>query len=401
MARPRNLTPVYKLHKSTGLARAWVNGRWVSLGKYGSPESKEAFARLVAEVVAVGAGAAVPSGPCVTIDQLLVAYWEHVRNHYRKPDGSPSKEQDEIKRSLGPVHKLYGSTLAANFGPRALAAVRQQMIAADWCRTLVNRRMGRVVRAFRWGVSQEHVPATVYTALRTLPGLQRGRSGARESDPVKPVPAAHVAATLERLNRHVRAMVELQQLTGARPGEICGLTLAQVDRTALPWVYKPAQHKNTWREKHKPRVIPLGPKARALLTAFLAVEPGGLEAFDPAAAVFSPARERAERSVRLRAARKSKVQPSQRARRTKSPKRVPGAKYNTSSYSHAVKVAARKAGVPHWHPLQIRHSVATTTRREHGLEAAGAVLGHTGMSATEAYAERDELLAARIAEANG
>ena len=34
MARPKNHTPVYKLHSSTGLARCWVNGAWVSLGKY-------------------------------------------------------------------------------------------------------------------------------------------------------------------------------------------------------------------------------------------------------------------------------------------------------------------------------------------------------------------------------
>lgn len=40
MARPKNTTPTYKHHKSTGLARTWVNGKWITLGKYGSPESR-------------------------------------------------------------------------------------------------------------------------------------------------------------------------------------------------------------------------------------------------------------------------------------------------------------------------------------------------------------------------
>lgn len=446
MARPKNITPVYKLHKSTGLARAWVNGRWVSLGKHGSPESKEAFRRLLAEL-ALGCAAPVATGTMLTVDELILAYLSHVGGHYRAADGSPSKEQDEIKRSLGPVHKLYGATPAANFGPKALATIRNEMIALDWCRTLVNRRVGRVVRAFKWGVAQELVPVSVFEALRTVPGLQKGRTGARESDPVKPVPADHVAATLPRLNRHVRAMVELQQLTGMRPGEVCGLTLAQVDRTTEPWVYAPVSHKGSWRGK--PRAIPFGPKARALIINFMVnghTPPDGFEGIDPndpkqratrlamadayaaagrdrdavllrdvaravcvvggcvvdpAAPVFSPAREREERSVRLRAARKTKVQPSQLARRSKNPKRVPGTWYTPGSYSHAIRVACEKAGVPHWFPYQQRHAHASDVRKRFGLEAAGATLGHSKLSATELYCERDAALAARVAEQVG
>jgi integrase len=424
--------------------RTATGRRDVYLGAYNSPESKTAYARVLAESAV---GPIAHRGSDITVDELILAYMKHVEGHYRAAYGTPSKEQDEIKRSLGPVHKLYGMTPAANFGPKALATIRNEMIALDWCRTLVNRRVGRVVRAFKWAASQELVPVTVFAALRTVPGLQKGRTQARESESVKPVSAEHVAATLPRLNRHVRAMVELQQLTGMRPGEVCGLTLAQVDRTAEPWVYAPTSHKGTWRGK--PRAIPFGPKARALIIYFLVngnTPPAGFEGIDPndpkqratrlamadayaaagrdrdadvlrdvaravsvvggcvvdpAAPVFSPARERAERSARLRAARKSKVQPSQLARRANKPKRVPGVKYNPGSYAHAIRVAAEKAGVPHWHPNQVRHSVATDVRRRFGLEAAGAALGHSRMSATEVYAQRDAALAARVAEAVG
>jgi site-specific recombinase XerC len=62
-----------------------------------------------------------------------------------------------------------------------------------------------------------------------------------------------------------------------------------------------------------------------------------------------------------------------------------------------VGVPAKKAGVAHGHPYQLRHSYATKVRELHGLEAAGAALGHTRMSATAFYAERDERLAATVA----
>lgn len=245
MARPKNTTPVYKLHSSTGLARCWVNGKWVTLGKYGSPESKAEFARIVAELAASPAVELTVEANAkdITIDQMLVAYWRHVEVHYRAPDGKPTSEVDELRRSLAPVQRLYGHTPAKDFGPRALATARDVMVKKGWCRTLVNHRINRVKRAFKWATSEELVPVTVYQSLQTLAGLQKGRTGVRENDPVKPVDPAHVAQTLPRLSRHVRAMVQLQQLTGMRPGEVCGLTFAEVDRSGEQWVYRPGRHK--------------------------------------------------------------------------------------------------------------------------------------------------------------
>jgi site-specific recombinase XerC len=53
--------------------------------------------------------------------------------------------------------------------------------------------------------------------------------------------------------------------------------------------------------------------------------------------------------------------------------------------------------IPRWAPNQLRHNHATDVRRQYGLEAAGAALGHAKMSVTEIYAERDETLALRVA----
>jgi integrase len=228
-----------------------------------------------------------------------------------------------------------------------------------------------------------------------------------------------------------------------RPGEVCGLTFVEVDRSADAWVYRPTQHKTAHRGKS--RAVPLGPKARALLLAFIrgdnsppdgfahvelnnpeqsdarrvaadAYQEAGRDrdaellrdvsrplvwldgcAIDPEAPVFSPIRERAERFKRLRAARKTPVPPSQVARRVKSPKRAPSDEYHPHALLNAVRKACAKAGVPHWHPNQLRHTHATEVRRRYGLEAAQAVLGHSRADVTQIYAERNLTLAAKVA----
>ena len=96
-------------------------------------------------------------------------------SHYRDPDGEPTHEivRTQAGRSA-PSANCTATRPAAEFGPKALAAVRQQMIDAGWCRTLINRRIDRVKRVFKWATSQELVPVTVYQSLRTLAGSAEG-----------------------------------------------------------------------------------------------------------------------------------------------------------------------------------------------------------------------------------
>jgi hypothetical protein len=58
--------------------------------------------------------------------------------------------------------------------------------------------------------------------------------------------------------------------------------------------------------------------------------------------------------------------------------------------------AEAKVFVPHWHPHQLRHTKATEIRREAGLDAARAVLGHRSPKVTEVYAEIDVNKAAEV-----
>jgi integrase len=269
-----------------------------------------------------------------------------------------------------------------------LKAVQQAMVDEGLARGVVNQRVGRVKRVLRWAVENELVPAAVFRGLQAVAGLRRGRSKTRETEPVGPVPEGDVEKVLAVLTPTVAALVRCQILTGCRSGEVCRLRPCDLDRSGPVWVYRPARHKTAWRGK--PRAVPIGPKAQAVLAPFL----GG----DSEAVVFSPKRAREERYASLRAKRKSKVQPSQLDRcksAAKLKRRVPAA-FGTTSYGAAVARGCETAGVPHWHPNQLRHSYATEVRKRFGLEAAQVALGHSKADVTQVYAERNKSLAARV-----
>jgi integrase len=394
MPRPRNPVPTYRLHRQSGQAVITLrlpdgSRKDVLLGPYGSDASKAEYERVLAEWRAAGgraAGrAAAPTG--LTVNELILAYWRHAEQHYRHPDGSPTSELDCLRAALRPFRALYGHTPAAAFGPLALKAVRERMVTSGWCRNLVNKHVGRVKRVIRWAVSEELLPPSAYHALQAVAGLARGRTAARETEPVKPVPAAFVNAVLPLVLPPVRAMIELQRLTGMRPGEVCAMRPRDLDTSGAVWLYRPPRHKTAWRGRE--RIVALGPRAQAVVRRFLTL--------DTSAHLFSPRRALAERAERMRAARKRRVQPSQRDRRRRAPKRPPRDHYDAVSYQTAIRRACRKAGVPAWGSNRLRHNHGTEVRRRFGLEAAQVALGHAAADVTQVYAERDLALAERVA----
>ena len=192
VSAPTFRTPSYRHHKPSGLAVVTLNGRDIYLGRYGSPESRAEFDRLLAEWLSNGRRLPAPvSGSDLTINELALAYLRHADSYYVK-NGKPTVEPGNMRLAIRPLRKLYGDTLAREFGPVALKVVRQEMVKAGNCRSEINRRISRILRVFKWGVSEELVPPSVHQALQTVPGLRRGRSDVRESEPVKPVPDAFV-----------------------------------------------------------------------------------------------------------------------------------------------------------------------------------------------------------------
>lgn len=396
MARPKNIAPTYRRHRDS--ARCWANGQWVNLGKWNSAESKAEFGRIVAQLAASPAATITTKvGAGLTVNQVLAAFWKHVEQHYRHPDGTPTSEQRWYRDSLKHVRRLYGHIVATEFGPLALKTVRQALIDDKLARKLVNARIARVKRAFKWAASEELIPIATFQALATVGGLRAGRTTAHETAPIGPADPAAVDAVLPFLNRHVRAMVELHRLTGMRPAELCAFRLADVDRTGEIWRYAPRHHKTLHHGKS--RVVLIGPKGQAIVNEFIA----GGTVLDPQAPLFSPRRAREERFAAMREKRKSSVQPSQLDRRVKNPdpKKLPAEAYTPNGYLIAIKKAARKAGVEPFAPNRLRHLFATEVRRDHGLEAAQVLLGHAKADVTQTYAERDMKLGTAVAKKIG
>jgi integrase len=217
----RKSAPSYLPHKQSGRGRAvWTDANGdrherLLPGKFESEESRTAHARLLLEL-ATSPAATIDKPETLTVNEVMVAFKRHAERFYA---GDGGKEFTCMMHAIKPVRELYGPTPVLSFGPLALKAVRQRMIDGGLCRGLINRRVNRVRRVFKWAVAEELVPASIHEALRTVEALRKGKTEARESKPVKPVAEAVVKATLPHLPPHVRALVEMLWHTGMRPGD--------------------------------------------------------------------------------------------------------------------------------------------------------------------------------------
>lgn len=379
MPRLSNQVPKYRKHRASGQAVVTIGGRDLYLGPHGSSASRVEYDRLIAEWLASGRPTA-PQMVELTIAEVMLQYWKFAKSYYRK-DGRPTNELSALRVALKPVKTLYGATAAGDFGPLALKTVRKQMIEAGFARSTINNSVGRIKRMFRWAASEELVPASVPVGLDTVAGLRKGKSSARETDPVSAVKDSIVEQTLPFLPHTVADMVRLQRLTGMRPSEVTQIRPGDLDRSGGVWLYRPASHKTEHRGRS--RTVLLGPKSQAILQPYLKRE--------AAQYCFQPCESELGRRRKRHSLRKTplscgnKPSRSQTGRR----KRVAGTRYHTTSYGRAISRACSKAGVDRWSPNQLRHAAATEVRRRFGLEAAQVILGHAGADVTEIYAARD------------
>lgn len=383
--------PSYRLHRATGQAVVTVSGRDFYLGKHGSAASRHEYNRLIAEWTA-GNGTLPKATSDTTVAELLVAFMRAAKGTHSK------KDLENFALAMRPLKALYARTSVEDFGPLSLKAVRQKMIEADLARKTINDRTNRLRFVFKWGVENELVPPSVLHGLQAVAGLRFGRSEARETQPVKPVPQAFVEAVLAYVSPPVAAMIRLQCVTGMRSGEVCIMRGRDIDASGKVWVYTVPTHKGSWRGHE--RKVYLGPQAQEIVRPYLKTD---LDAY-----LFSPA----EAMLRIWEAR------HERRRTPLSCGNRPGTnrkgvlklskRYNPDSYRRAIEhgiaaanrarlAEAEAAGIPadrvqlvsHWHPHQLRHNAATNLRREHGIEVARIILGHRSPAVTEIYAEAD------------
>ena len=336
-----------------------------------------------------------------TIAELASAYLYFIRKYYMDAQGNMTREPENIEYSMKPLVEMYAAVPIEEFGPLMLKNVREQMLQKDLSRKLINKRIGHIRRMFKWAVSEQIVPAMVLFSLQSVEGLKRGRCKARETSRILPVEERHVLAVLPYMPKTIADMIQLQLLTGMRPGELVIMRPGDIDRTETVWHYSPYRYKTQHiDDPNMTRIISIGPNAQTILTPYLL---RGQEQY-----CFVPKESEEKRRAQQSEMRKTPLSRGNRpgTNKKENPARTPGDCYDVKAYAKAVQRAIKTAQddrleIPHWTLYQLRHTAATKVRREMGYETAGATLGHTNMSATAIYAERNQGLADEAAKRFG
>lgn len=416
MPRLFHRPPKYGLHKGTNQAIVCHQGKLVYLGPYGSEKSHQRYREFLDEWKTLRhrevppraasredrlSGTITPGalrerwrqGLKVSLDELIFVYRQHARSYYVK-NGAVTREAELIEEVTALLGAQHGRDRVDDFGPVDLDEFRESLIDdRDWSRKFLNKQVTRLVAMFKWGAKKELCSPLVHQQLRALGGLKKGRTRARESEGVSCVEDAIVDKTLTALPEVVADMVRFQRLTGARPGEVCSLSPADIDRSSKVWLYRPDAHKTEHYEKH--RVVPVGPKAQQLLQPYL-LRSDEAYCFSPTESV-----EKARRRASAQRTTPATCGNTRGSNRVASPRRVAGDRYQVSSYRNAVRRACTRLDLTIWTPNQLRHTAATKIRQEYGLEAAQVICGHSRADVTQVYAERDLKLAIRVAEEVG
>jgi len=405
MGRRKNgEAPQIRFHAHSGQARVRINGQVIYLGRFGSPEANAAYHRLLAEWHATSgnvtvpeaapapsrrrrrpaaaeptASAAVAPAPAgLTLAEVCVMWIADSEQRYTRKDGTQSSTIHECRMIVRAL-EADGGMPAAAFKAKALVAVQRRLVDEGRPRTTVNRIVKGIRRMFRWATVNEFVPDGLVHALEAVEPLRPGQTEAPELEPVVDVADEHVERTLAAMPRVPRDLLRFIRLVGCRPGEACMIRPCDVDTAGPVWRWTLPKHKNTWRGHA--RVVLIGPKAQAVLRPYLKRRP---ERY-----CFSPVESERERLKYLGrkevAARLAMCKES----------------YSVSSLGCGIKRAAKRAKVPAWTTMQLRHTAATEAREAFGLDAAQARLGHKSADITQVYASVTQKRAMQVAVALG
>ena len=377
--------PGYVLHKASGKAVVRIKGKDYYLGRYGSPESKEKYHRLIAESMVSPSFGMVKNR--VSLCEAIVKFIEFGSGYYTP------KENENLHYAMRPMVELLPSLALSDFGVVQYKIIREWWIKRGSSRQYVNSQMKRVLRFAKWLVAEGMADPSLHQALKCIEPLKRGRCNARESEPVKPVSDSDIGAAIKFMPKVLADMVKLHRLIGCRPGELVQIKPAMVDTSGDVWTITISDHKNAWRGKD--RIIAVGPKAQAILKPYL---DRGLSEY-----CFSPKEAMQQRQAVKHEARKTPMSCGNKpgTNRKPKPQRAPADCYSTNNYARAVLYACKRAKIEPWSPNQLRHAAATQLRKLEGIEAASVILGHSQLNTTEIYAEKNLQAAIVVARKHG
>lgn len=401
--RPKEQVPKMRHDKERDRAYVRIDGVRHRLGKWGSDKAQASYDALIASWLVSGrvntdgatAGKAESAPPpsssgILTVADLLALWMEDIATNGK---GIKSSSYGSA-RAAGRAMSAYLTLPVDDFGPKAFKQVMRDYaktpvvrrkklkdgtvvnIENPRTRKYVNSVMVRIRKMFEWAVSEEMIDAAKAWRLQSVPLLEYGDPHTKESDERTPAKPEVVQATLGALTRECASLIQALSLTGARPGEICKMTMAQIyDRDKKVWRYVPRRHKNSWRGKI--RHVAIGPRCQEIINK--QVEEYGLSETD---AIFSP-----RRSIPRK---REGAKPDPRAREF----------FESLVVRKAVCRACEVAGVEHWFPYQMRYAAGAKARQQGGIATTSATLGNSEKVAAH-YAPEGFERAEAFAEANG
>jgi integrase len=346
-------------------------------GAHGSAESRAAYhAALHAWAQGRPVGGRRAAKPASPIVGDLAAEFLRIAPSIYVKGGRPTSELRVIQGALAPLLELFAELPTADYGLAQQDALRAALTRRPLARgsrqktlsaSTVAHYLARVRSLFRWGEGRGLVPRGTAAGLAGAGGLGSGGRRRAATAAGRPRPADLFAVGCVQLCAPppVRAMIWLGLLNGMRPGGVVALRPCDVDRRGPLWLYREPvdQAAKTGGEVHW-----LGARAQAILGPWLDAAPA------PDAPVFAASQ-----------------RPWMRRRRG----------YSVGYYRETIHVVCDRLGVPRFGPHSLRHNHATLVRRQFGLEAARARLGHAASAMTLSYAEPDYDLVKKIAEAIG
>jgi hypothetical protein len=205
-------------------ALVYHQGRKIYLGLYGSPESKAAYTRLLAEIQANPIGVPLSNGEKrVTISELAAAFLENAKTSVNATD------YDHYRTALFFLLKLYGDNFPADdFKPRCLKLVREEMVKSRrFCRNTVNKYARFIVTIFAFGVENELVLETTWRALKVVKSLPKGHEGTFDHEERESVPDEDDEQTASRRRSAER------RIEGKDPGMPGGRTNARLSTSVV------------------------------------------------------------------------------------------------------------------------------------------------------------------------
>lgn len=384
-----------KRAQGADLAFVELSGTRIYCGAWGSQEARDKYQHEVNTWTARGRvpiPATVPED--LSIGEVADAYLTYCETYFAT---SPQSSLDRVTHAIHDMTTLYSRLPIAQFSGIHLLALRETMLNKR-CKTdpdkpalglyTINYRLKAIKGMIGWAVSRGLCPTSVKALVDPVENLKAGRCAARPPRKVEPVSDDAVEATKKHLNPTLCAIIDLQLITGARPGELVALKRSDitiVDETL--WEVELTQHKTAYREKR--RVVMFGPRAIEVLRPLVLRVKGNGYLFPAADSM----------TARIQAAHDHR-RPNQK-KNVPISARVLGEHYTVESYRRAIARACDEAEVDHWHPHQLRHTAATRLRKQADLEAVRVILGHGDKDTSATYAERDIEAARAIARKLG